>query len=465
MGLFLKKCFFSLYEWIQIELFFFLYFFSKIIKQKKFLRFVHLRNPNVFKKQLKVVSHNFFNLINKNKDAQIYWFHVASAGEMEQAIPVARKLNEKLNAFFFVTYYSPSTEPFLLNFPNMIGSCGLPIDVRILYQPVFDLIPIKKIFFVRYDIWPSLLYVCSERNIEINLISGTKLKTRSGFIGYFSKKWNESFYKKFSRIFAVSMDDVLFFQKFIPKGHVYLSGDAKWARSYQRAQENLKMANDQDFSFFIKFLNQKRKEFHFKNIVFGSPHKAEHNLVLQLVSLKEKLCIIYAPHDVSKKACEILLSELKSAGFNSILYTDLVQKLKISSSDLTTGIDLDFDVVIIDCIGFLAEIYQAADAAVIGGGFDGQIHNALEATAHGVPVLIGNKFTRAREVQTLVSEQAAVSFESPNQLFQFLSQWVSLDGRVSDPALRLAYAKSAAVKLFHNIPDTSEVIFKALSSG
>lgn len=451
MAVFLKKAFFLLYESVQKAGLFLALFFHFFYTNGKFSRFLVLRKPSSFKKCVDQAGIKFAQLQKVHKNLSIYWFHVASAGEMEQAIPVAQKLNERCGAFFFVTYYSPSTEPFLKNFPNLIGSAGLPIDLRDLYENIFSILPIKKIFFVRYDIWPSLLEICQRNHVEINLISATRLKTRGGFVGKISIFWNSNFYKKFSHIFAVSKEDVLFFEKFIPQDRIHLAGDTKWMRAYDRAHNQNKFKMDDRFTSFLK---EKKDKFKRKNIVFGSPHKEEYDLALRLASLQAKFFLIYVPHDVSKKSCESLSKEFFSVGFHPVLYSEFHMKNQDQWDDC--------DLIIIDQVGFLADVYQFADAAIIGGGFDGQIHNILEASAHGTPVLIGPDFQRAFEVQTLVSEKAAISFESPNQLFQFLSQWVSLDEQVNDSALQLAHAKSAAVKLFQNIPDTSEVIFRNL---
>ena len=126
------------------------------------------------------------------------------------------------------------------------------------------------------------------------------------------------------------------------------------------------------------------------------------------------------------------------------------------------------EIIIVDKIGYLAEIYELADAAIIGGGFDGQIHNVLEPAAHGVPVLIGNMFLRAREAAQLINSGGAISFQNSNELFQFLAQWVSLVEKGADsthPAIQLGQARSKAIELFKSIPDTSEIILQAFLEG
>ena len=130
--------------------------------------------------------------------------------------------------------------------------------------------------------------------------------------------------------------------------------------------------------------------------------------------------------------------------------------------------DMNIDLVIIDKIGLLAEIYQVADAAIIGGGFDGQIHNVLEAAARGVPTLFGSSYTRAREASELIQGNAALSFESVNNMFHFLSLWVNFGVESSPdsqtPQAHLADVKQKALRLFQNLPDTSEVIFNAVKN-
>lgn len=492
---------FFIYEIFQRIIFFFLFLLSKVVVNKKFKRYCEIRSPKNFIHELDKIKLLYQSSIKNRENNPIFWFHVASAGEMEQAIPVARKLNEKIGARFFVTYYSPSTEPFLKNFPAKIGVVGLPIDVRKFYKKVFSLFPIKKVFFVRYDIWPSLFNVCKKNNIEINLISASAIKTKKGLLGFLSEIWSNIFYRKFSNIFAVSQEDVNYFSKFLPKSKIYFSGDAKWARAYERAVSGVNKKKEKEFSLFYSFCLAQKELLHKKTVVLGSPHAEEHKLALDCATLKEKLFLIYVPHNAEPKNCLNILDDFYSVGIKAVLYSELVKK--VSEEIQENGFELNKDyilknnefelehnklrlpsniynikkeynfssslmsyceVVIVDKVGFLAEIYELGDIAIVGGGFDGQIHNVLEPAAHGVPVLIGNIFLRAREAKELV-KMGAISFQNRNELFQFLVQWVSLIEPGADsthPAMRLGQAKSKTLELFKSIPDTSEIILRAL---
>ena len=496
---------FFLYEIFQKFIYLILVLLSKFIKHKKFIRYCDLRNPSLFINEVKEAKIKWNNDVLNNKNYPIYWFHVASAGEMEQAIPVARKLNEKMGAHFFVTYYSPSAEPFLKNFPAKIGCVGLPIDVRKLYDVIFENIPINKVFFVRYDIWPSLFNSCVINKVELNLISASSEKTKKGILGYFSEVWNRKYYIKFSNIFAVTDDDVEYFLKYLPKENVFLAGDAKWARAYERTLNGSNKKNDKEFSYFYSYCIAQKENYSKKCIVFGSPHVEEHKIAIECASLKEKMLIIYVPHDVEAKNCQNILEDFYSVGTKAVLFSELINKIdeemniennesiynknmhltnydvihndfKIPNHFYNFKKDYKFssylmsycEVIIVDKIGFLAEIYELGDIAIIGGGFDGQIHNVLEPAAHGVPVLIGNLFLRAREANELVNVGGAISFQNRNELFQFLVQWVSLIEAGADsthPAKRLGLAKAKTLQLFKSIPDTSEIILQTFLKG
>ncbi|WGL61402.1 glycosyltransferase N-terminal domain-containing protein [Pigmentibacter sp. JX0631] len=483
---------FFIYEMCQKIILYILKIFYFFIKDKKFRRFVYLRDSEIFLKKIKDLK------VESGKE--IYWFHVASAGEMEQAIPVARKLSKDLNVQFFVTYYSPSAEPFLKNFPNIIVALGLPIDIRKIYIYAIKKMNIKKIFFVRYDIWPSLFYVSKMNYLQINLLSASEKKTKNGIFGYFSAKWNKKYYKNIDNIFAVSKEDFKYFSKINANSNVYLAGDAKWARAFERANSLSEKKLEYDFSCFFSFCLDQKKLMQKKCIVFGSPHKEEHHISILLTSLLNEYFIIYVPHDVKEESCGKIKKEFEEKNCKVIFYSEIVKFLKSNlieenNTNFNLKYDLEMDknyqinknynvynlkynahyladflsqyeVIIFDKIGYLAEIYEVADVAIIGGGFDGQIHNVLEAAAHAVPVLLGNSFHRAREAADLVNSEAAISFQNPNEMFQFLVQWVSLKEKGSDstqhPSIRLSQARTKTIELFKSIPDTSEIILNTL---
>ena len=74
-----------------------------------------------------------------------------------------------------------------------------------------------------------------------------------------------------------------------------------------------------------------------------------------------------------------------------ILYFCLISLLKgtngILYSEATEENIRDKNVLIINNIGLLSNIYQYGKLAYIGGGFGNGIHNTLEPVSFGIPVI------------------------------------------------------------------------------
>jgi 3-deoxy-D-manno-octulosonic-acid transferase len=66
------------------------------------------------------------------------------------------------------------------------------------------------------------------------------------------------------------------------------------------------------------------------------------------------------------------------------------------------------EVVLVDRVGVLGDLYAAADVAYVGGGYGtAGLHSVLEPAAYGAPVLFGPRHANAREAAELVAAGAA----------------------------------------------------------
>jgi 3-deoxy-D-manno-octulosonic-acid transferase len=64
----------------------------------------------------------------------------------------------------------------------------------------------------------------------------------------------------------------------------------------------------------------------------------------------------------------------------------------------------------------LNKIYRYARIAYIGGGFGKSIHNTLEPSVYGVPVIIGPKYYKFPEAETLVNKNGFFSIRDSEGL-------------------------------------------------
>ena len=76
------------------------------------------------------------------------------------------------------------------------------------------------------------------------------------------------------------------------------------------------------------------------------------------------------------------------------------------------------EVVLVDRVGVLGELYALADLAYVGGGGFGAagLHSVLEPAAFGAPVLFGPRHANAREAGELVAAGAAFEVASAEEV-------------------------------------------------
>ena len=88
-------------------------------------------------------------------------------------------------------------------------------------------------------------------------------------------------------------------------------------------------------------------------------------------------------------------------------------------------------VMLVDRMGYLSKIYQYADVAYVGGGFNEGIHNTLEPAVFGIPVIFGESdYSKFNEAVRMVKMGAAFTVSSERDLRALL------EGFENDPAHR-----------------------------
>jgi 3-deoxy-D-manno-octulosonic-acid transferase len=81
--------------------------------------------------------------------------------------------------------------------------------------------------------------------------------------------------------------------------------------------------------------------------------------------------------------------------------------------------------VVVDRLGVLAQLYTAADAAYVGGGFGRRgLHSVLEPAAAGAPVVFGPRHRSARAAGELLRLGAAREAADAAALRAVLADWL-----------------------------------------
>jgi len=325
----------------------------------------------------------------KPKD-KTFWFHCASLGEYEQGLPVFEALKAKHPDHKIVlSFFSPSGYELRKNAKITDVVVYLPLDTRTNAKRFLDLVHPDYIIFVKYEIWPNLLLEVKKRKLKAILISAYFRKNQSFFRWYGSFMTSSLF--AFNHIFTQDENSKLLLES-IDYKNVSVSGDTR----FDRVSNQLKTDNS------VSFI----EDFKAKNlcIVFGSTWPEDDKLYIDFVNTysNQNLKFIIAPHNIKANYTASLKSQLK---VKTICFSDMTDKTLI-----------DYDVFLLDTIGYLSKVYSYADIAYVGGGAGSTgLHNILEPAVFGMPILIGKNYDKFPEAKALVALGGVISVENASE--------------------------------------------------
>ena len=348
-----------------------------------------LKIAAVFSKKIKLFvdgRKQTFRKISSLKNANTIWFHAASLGEFEQAIPIIEELKKSHKSYkILVTFFSPSGYEVRRNYKLADVVCYLPLDSKANAQKFIATVNPTVAIFIKYEFWPNFLKELKKKEIPTILVSGIVREQQVFFKWYggFMRKSLEAFHHFFVQ--NNTSKDLL---ESINFTNVTIAGDTRFDRVSKILEQ------DNSLGFITEFKNNQY------TIVAGSTWQEDEDLLVNYINnnASENEKFIIAPHNIKSDA---ILDLQKSIDKKSVLFSDKAdKKLK------------EYQVFIIDTIGILTKIYAAADLVYVGGGLKTGLHNILEPATFGVPVIIGDKFDKFQEAVDLVKIGGCISIKN-----------------------------------------------------
>lgn len=303
------------------------------------------------------------------KDFRPIWMH-CSSGEFEYAKSVIRQLKRKYPAIpVLVTYFSPTYQKNIESTPEVDFSGPLPWDLP---GPISffikDLEP-RCLLIARTDLWPEVLYQCKRRKVPTLLFSATQ----KPWPPFFQKLWKSWLLSCLTEIYCVSEADQTAISKLYKKPASTIAGDTRYDQAYFRLQH----PNEVKASLFEN-----------KDILLAGSTwiEDEINLVTGAGECLRngELHMVIAPHEPTEEHIAQLEARIHRDGLHSIRYSQAEQWR-------------DEEVLIIDCVGILADLYKYAQLAFIGGSYKKSVHSVMEALITGCTTLVGPCHTNNRE--------------------------------------------------------------------
>lgn len=320
------------------------------------------------------------------KDADWIWFHVSSLGEFEQARPLIEKIKAECpQKKILLSFFSPSGYEIRKDYQFADHCIYLPIDTTTNARRLLDRYHITMAVFVKYEFWFNYIKVLHDRSIPLLYIS-VILRPNQYFFRWYGR-WFRKQLLLVSRYF-VQDERTADLLAGIGAEHVEVCGDTRFDRVYAIA------TTAKPFPMVKDFINGR------SCVVIGSSWPADERLIRDfLTKMPDDYCLIIAPHDVSAPH----VSAIQSWFSSSQRYSDY-------------NPDTACNVLIIDTIGILSQLYQYARFVYVGGGFGVNIHNIQEPVVYGCPVVFGPKYHSFKEAVDLVELGGAFSVSNQQEL-------------------------------------------------
>ncbi len=313
----------------------------------------------------------FFLFKNSPFHKEGIWFHVASLGEVKSLKPLINGLEgEKSISMITQTGYEEAGK----------------LDANRRYLPFELLLPFwitkqRALVVSEAELWYLLFFIAKCKGLKTYLINA-RISDRS-YQSYLRFKWfYEKIFANIDHVFAQSEKDK---KRLLELGakEVIVNGNIK-------AFQKIEVTHSFD----------KPKE---EVITLASTHKDEEMMILAQLEIKNRKIIVVPRHPERFDSVDKMLRIF-------------AQEKNCSYHRFSESTEFSSDIVLVDMMGALINIYAISDIVILGGSFIKGVggHNPLEPAHFGCKVISGKEIFNQLALYDLVSNIEMVEIEEIN---------------------------------------------------
>jgi len=315
-------------------------------------------------KYKEAIPARFFLVGNPSFAKNDLWFHVCSLGEARALKPLLELIKEQDIAITTITQTGHKE--------------AQKYDAQVRYLPFESLLPFwikgsKKLIVLEAEFWYLLFSVASARGAEVILLNARM--TERSFPKYMKLRWFYArLFKYVDKVFCQSEADKERFE-LLGAQNIEVVGNIKLAQRIEQSEQLLKPDVE--------------------TIVAASTHEGEELSILNGY-------LAYAKKHPSK----LIVVPRHPERFDKVYA--MLEKNRPESMTLSRWSDVasfESDIVLVDAMGMLNNIYAISDVAVLGGAFKSDVggHNPLEPAHFGCKIITGQHAYMQQELFKYVS--------------------------------------------------------------
>ena len=323
-----------------------------------------------------------FGNIDYLEGEKVIMLHGCSVGEIVAVEEMAKKIKSAFPEYKLVVTTSTLTGQDIAKkkFEQIADLITFfPFDIEPSVNKFLDRIHPSLVPIAETEIWPCFAFFCKERNIPLFIING-RISDLSYKSYRLAKPFFKEVFKNYSAIYAQSREDV---EKFISIGNEKEKTDFMGNLKFGITKNETSVDVGQDG---------------FRILLAGSTHKPENPIILETYAKLKKdfsdLKLLIAPRHL-ERAGEIE-NYAKNLG------------LKYGNRSKGDKFSENTDVLILDTLGELKNMYAISHIAFIGGSFNKTGgHNPLEATIWEKPVFSGPNIFNFKDIYKILTASGA----------------------------------------------------------
>jgi 3-deoxy-D-manno-octulosonic-acid transferase len=336
------------------------------------------------------------------------WIHAVSVGEVLTARALTEDLKTKYPRLrlFVSTTTMTGQDVARKSLRHVDAVFYFPFDWAFIVRRTLDLVKPRVFIMMETEIWPNLLRLCRQRGVKTVVING-RISPRS-FPRY---RLIQPFFRRvLADVDRFCMQSEESARRLVRLGgapeRVTVTGSLKFDSLQLPAVPTSGRPRERVLRFFR--ISPSRPV-----LVAGSTSRGEEAAVFhafeRIKSALPGALAIVAPRQAERFGEVERLS--RDAGF-----------VTSRRSELPIDAEPRADVVVLDSIGELAQVYQVATAVFVGGSLvDHGGHNILEPAMFGKPVVFGPHMQNFQEIaEAFIANGAAIQVQSERELDEVL---------------------------------------------
>lgn len=316
------------------------------------------------------------------------WCHAVSVGEVVAASSIIQACLAKRLRVLVTTMTPTGSEQVQRMWDDRVFHQYCPFDFPFALRRFLTDRQPKMLVLFETELWPGMILSCQQRHIPI-ILANARISNRS-YSRYLKMIWFWKWIlKSFNKIYVQSQQDK---ERFLSLGanpsQLELAGNLKFQVS---------AGNTAQYEFWENFKTNNPKRLIW---VVGSTHEGEEEQILKVWSalrpLFSDLCLAIVPRHPER--------------FDEV--DDLLKKADQGIvKRLSTWIPHEeWDVLLVDSMGWLSSLYSIADVAFVGGSLVSiGGHNVLEPLMFGVPVCTGPYTHNQHDLVRLLKQEEVLS--------------------------------------------------------